>query len=114
MDGKKVAQHSDAELAAGVNLAAAVLEAGPDRRASQRRLDGPGRQEPVPPRSASSTPSSAPRPTSRTGSNLTPEEIEAKRQAVWQKRLAEYRAMEEALRQAMAPRPHAMEIVPAH
>ena len=29
LDGKKVARHSDAELAAGVNLAAAVLEAGP-------------------------------------------------------------------------------------
>ena len=29
LDGKKVAQHSDAELAAGVNLAAAVLETGP-------------------------------------------------------------------------------------
>ena len=30
-----------------------------------------------------------------------------------QKRLAEYKAMEEALRQALAPRPHTMEIVPA-
>ncbi len=113
VDGKKVAQHSDAELAAGVNLASAVLQSGPIAEQVNAAwaalvtknqfhhdhifnafLRDPGR---IP-----------------DWLELTPEQIEAKRQAVWQKRLAEYKAMEEALRQALAPRPHAMEIVPAH
>ena len=110
LDGKKVAQYSDVELAAGVNLAAAVLATGPiaeQVNAAWRALAAKNsfhhdRIYNAFLRSPANIPDWL---------DLKPEDVEAKRQAALQKRLAEYKAMQEALRQTLAPRPHAMEIV---
>ena len=111
LDGKKVAQDSDAELAAGVNLAAAVLETGPIAEQvhaawnaltaknsfhHDRIFNGFLRN-----------PQNIP-----DWLDLKPEEIESKRAAAMQKRMAEYLAMQEAVRQALVPRPYYVEIIP--
>ena len=112
VDGKKVAQQSDVELAAGVNLAAAVLDAGPiaeqvgaawkalvaKNQFHHDRIYNPFLRSP------SGIPDWL---------DLKPEEIESKRQAAMQKRLAQYAEMQDALRQLLTPQPHSFEIVPA-
>lgn len=111
VDGKKVAQHTDAELAAGVNLAAAVLEVGPiaeQVRAAWKALTEKNQFHHDRIfnsflRNAGNIPDWL---------ELTPEEIESKRQSAMQKRMAQYKAMQEAVGQALAPRPHVFEIVP--
>jgi hypothetical protein len=112
IDGKKVAQHSGADLAAGLNLAAAVLEAGPiaeQVNAAWKALAAKNQfhhdqiynaflrnPPPIP-----------------DWLELKPEDIETKRQAAFQKRMAQYPEMQESVHKAMAPRPHVFEIVPA-
>ncbi len=112
VDGKKIAQQSGAELAEGVNLAAAVLEAGPiaeQVNAAWKLLVAKNqfhhdqifnaflRSPPVIP----------------DWLGVKPEVIESKRQAAFQKRLAQYPEMQQSVRQALTPRPHTFEIVPA-
>ena len=111
LDGKKVAQQSDVELAAGVNLAAAVLETGPiaeQVNAAWKALVEKNRfhRERIFNsflRNAGNIPDWL---------DLKPEEVESKRQAAMQKRTAEYASMEAALRPMLAPRPHVVEVLP--
>ena len=112
IDGKKVAQHSGAELAEGLNLAAAVLEAGPiaeQVNAAWKALTAKNQFHHDQIYNAFlRSPPAIP-----DWLGLKPEEVESKRQAAFQKRLAQYPEMQQAVRQALAPRPHDFEIVPA-
>ena len=112
VDGKKVTGLSDAELSAGVNLAAAVLESGPIAEqigAAWKAMVEKNQFHRD--RIFNSF--------LRNGSNvpdwleLNPVEVEAKRQAALKSRLAQYSEMQAALRQSLTPRPHCFEIVPA-
>ncbi|MGO8753017.1 MAG: SGNH/GDSL hydrolase family protein [Thermoguttaceae bacterium] len=111
LDGKKVARHSDAELAAGANLAAAVLETGPiaeQVHAAWKALTAKNNfHHDRIFNSFLRNPQNIP-----DWLDLKPEEIESKRAAAMQKRMAEYLAMQEGVRQALAPRPYSVEIVP--
>lgn len=112
VDGKKVARHSDAELAAGVNLAAAVLESGPiadQVKAAWKLLCDKNRFHHD--RIFNSF--------LRHGNEvpdwleLNPADVEAKRKAAFGQRTAQYIQMQAAVEQSLAPRPHGFEIVPA-
>jgi lysophospholipase L1-like esterase len=112
VDGKKVARRSNAELGAGVNLAAAVLETGPiaeQVKAAWQALVAKNQFH------HDSIFNSFLRDPGRTPDwlELTPAAIEAKRQEVWAKRLAQYAEMQAALRQSLSPRPHRFEVVPS-
>jgi len=111
IDGVKVAQQSDAELAAGVNLAAAVLDAGPiatqvnaawklvkekNQFHHDRIFNSFLRNENIP-----------------DWLDLKPEQLAQMRRAAWEKRTAKYADMEESVRKTLAPLPHSFEIVPA-
>jgi lysophospholipase L1-like esterase len=112
LDGAKVAQHSDAELAAGVNLAAAVLKTGPiaaQVNAAWKALVAKNQFHHDRIfnsflRNAAFIPDWL---------ELKPEEVQRTREAAWRQRTAQYRQMECALRQALAPRPHRVEVLPA-
>ena len=112
VDGKKVAHHSDAELAAGANLAAAILESGPiaeQVKAAWKSLIDKNQFHHDRIfnsflRNGSSVPDWL---------ELNPAEVETKRQAAMQKRTTQYVEMQAALRQSLAPKPHCFKIVPA-
>ena len=112
LDGTKVARHSDAELAAGVNLAAAVLETGPIadqvHAAWQSLVAKNDFHHGAIYNSFLRDPGRIP-----DWLELSETEIKARRDAVWAKRLAKYADMQAALRQALTPRPHRFEVVPA-
>ena len=44
---------------------------------------------------------------------LKPEDVESKRKAAFPKRLAQYAEMQQAVHEALVPKPHTFEIVPA-
>jgi hypothetical protein len=112
LDGTKVAKYSDAELAAGVNLAAAVLKTGPiaaQVNAAWKALVAKNqfhhdRIFNAFLRNAAFIPDWL---------ELKPEEVQRRREAAWRQRTEQYAQMQDALRQALAPRPHCMEVVPA-
>jgi lysophospholipase L1-like esterase len=112
MDGAKVARHRAAELAAGVNLAEAVLNAGPVARQVKDAWKTLVAKNQFHHdhifnaflRNAAFIPDWL---------ELKPEEVQGKRDAAWRQRTARYLEMQDALRQSLAPRPHLMEIVPA-
>jgi hypothetical protein len=112
VDGKKVARHSGAELAAGLNLAAALLEAGPiaeQVNAAWKALNEKnGFHHDQIFNAFLRSPAGVP-----DWLDLKSEEIEKKRQAAFQKRLAKYAEMQQSVRQALTPRPHVFELVPA-
>ena len=112
LDGTKVARHSDAELAAGVNLAAAVLETGPIadqvHAAWQSLVAKNDFHHGAIYNSFLRDPGRIP-----DWLELSETEIKARRDAVWAKRLAKYADMQAALRQSLTPRPHRFEVVPA-
>ncbi len=112
VDGKKVARLSDAELAAGANLAAAVLASGPiaeqvkaawhalvekNRFHHDRIFNSFLRNENTVP----------------DWLELDPAEVAAKRQAAMHTRMAKYVELQAAVRQLLAPQPHCFEIVAA-
>jgi hypothetical protein len=112
LDGAKLARYSDAELSGGVNLAAAALQSGP----IAAQVNGAWKALVAKNqfhhdrifnsflRNMAFIPDWL---------NLKPEEVQREREAAWRQRTAEYRAMQDALRQALAPRPHWMAVVPA-
>ncbi len=112
MDGTKVARHSDVELAASVNLAAAVLEKGPIadqvHAAWQLLVAKNDFHHGAIYNSFLRDPGRIP-----DWLELTDSEIKTRREAAWAKRLAKYAEMQAALRQSLTPRPHRFEVVPA-
>ena len=112
VDGTKVARHSDVELAAGVNLAAAVLETGPIadqvKTAWQALVAKNDFHHGAIYNSFLRDPGRIP-----DWLELSEAEITAKREAAFAKRLAKYAEMQAALRQSLTPRPHRFEVVPA-
>jgi hypothetical protein len=112
LDGTKLVRYSDGELAAGVNLAAAVLKTGPiaaQVNAAWKALVAKNQFHHDRIfnsflRNAAFIPDWL---------ELKPEEVQRKRETAWQQRTAQYRQMEYALRQLLAPRPHCMEVLPA-
>ena len=112
LDGVKVARHCDVELATGVNLAAAVLNAGPIAKQVNDAWKALVAKNQFHHdqifnsflRNAAFIPDWL---------ELKPEEIQSKREKAWQQRMAQYVEMQEALRQSLTPRPHSMEVVPA-
>jgi lysophospholipase L1-like esterase len=114
LGGKKVATYTAEELAAGVNLADVALKVGPvadqvkavwkavqdkNRYFHDRVFRGvvlAGVQVP-----------------DWLDLKLTPAEIEARRRAAYAKRVERMPELEEAVRQALAPRPHQVEITKA-
>ncbi|MGA2620685.1 MAG: SGNH/GDSL hydrolase family protein [Thermoguttaceae bacterium] len=112
VDGKKVARLSDAELAAGANLAAAILESGPIaeqvKAAWKALLDKNQFHHDRIFNSFLRNENTVP-----DWLELDPAEVAAKRQAAMHKRMAQYVEMQAGVRQLLAPQPHCFEIVPA-
>jgi len=111
IDGKKVAQHSGAELAGGLDLTTAVLAEGPiaeQVNAAWKALVAKNgfhhdriynaflRSPPEIPDWLA----------------LDPKDVESKRKATFEKRLVQYAEMQQAVHQALMPAPHTFEIVP--
>ena len=112
VDGKKVAQHSGAELAGGLDLAAAVLETGPiaeQVNAGWKALTAKNQFHHD--RIFNAFLRNPPEIPDWLG--VKPDEVESKRQAAFSKRLAQYTEMQQSVRQALAPRTHRFEIVAA-
>ena len=108
LGGKKVAEHTAAELAKGVNLAAAVLAAGPIAeqvktvwKAVQAKTDFGHNMLFRGVVLAPNTPL------------FTPMEIEARRKQLYEERIQKLPALDEAIRAALTMRPYEVEIVPA-
>ena len=110
LGGVKVADHSAAELSAGVNLAAAVLKAGPiadqvkavatainakNSYFHDRIFGGVLRAGGVP-----------------EFMEMSPEQVEAKRTAVFHERMKQMPALFEAIRKTLVMQAHQVEIVP--
>jgi hypothetical protein len=112
LGGKRVADYTAAELAAGVNLAAPALTAGPvaDQvkavwKAVQSKTNYYHDQVFRGVLLAG--------PKSPLFKGVPKGEIEAKRQAVYEERMRKMPALDAAIHQALAMRPHQVEIVPA-
>jgi lysophospholipase L1-like esterase len=114
LDGKKVATHRADELAQGVNLAEAVLASGPiaeQVKAIKAAIEAKNRYHhdrvfrgvvlanvAVP---------------DFLNLNITPAEIEAKRKAAYEERMAKLPELDATIRKALATRSHKVEIVAA-
>jgi lysophospholipase L1-like esterase len=112
IDGKKVARHSDADLAAGVNLAAAVLQAGPIAEQVNKAWQALVAKNRFHHDRIFNAFLRNPQTIPDWDLSLTADEIETQRQATFAKRLVKYAEMQAALRDALAPRPHVVEVLP--
>ena len=112
LDGAKLARYSNTELSAGVNLSAAVLGAGPVAQQIKDAWKALVAKNQFHHdqifnsflRNAAFIPDWL---------ELKPDEVQHKREVALRQRTAHYRELQDALRQAIAPRPHSMEVVPA-
>jgi lysophospholipase L1-like esterase len=113
LDGQKVAQHADSELAAGVNLAAAVLKAGPIAGQIKRVWEAvQAKNNYYHDRIFRGVVLMPVRIPDFLDIHLQPEEIEAKRKAAVADRLTKMPQYDEAIQKALVMRPHKVEIVP--
>ena len=112
LGGKKVAEHSDADLAAGVNLAAAALKTGPLADQVKRVWEAVKAKNDYYHnrifRGVVLYPVKLP---DFLDIHLTPEEIEAKRQAAVAGRLTKMPQYDAAIQKALIMHPHPVEIV---
>ena len=112
LDGAKLARYSNTELSAGVNLSAAVLGAGPVAQQIKDAWKALVAKNQFHHdqifnsflRNAAFIPDWL---------ELKPDEVQHKREVALRQRTAHYRELQDALRQALAPRPHSMEVVAA-
>jgi lysophospholipase L1-like esterase len=114
LDGKKIATHTGEELAKGVNLAQAVLAAGPiadQVKAVRTAIEAKNRYHHDRIfRGIVLTNVSLP---DWLGIHMTQADIEAKRKAAIEERMAKLPELDAAIRQALTMKPHTFEIVPA-
>ncbi len=113
LGGRKVAVHADSELAAGVNLASAVLKTGLVADQVKRIWEAVQEKNRYYHdrifRGVVLMPLNFP---DWLEIQMTPEEIEAKRRAAVAARMTRMPRLDEAIQKALAMRPHRVEIVP--
>ena len=109
-----MAEYTADELAKGVNLAAAALKDGPVADQVQGGQGGGRGEEPATTTTASSAAWSWPAAVPDwLDIKLTPQEIEEKRKAAFEERMAKMPELDAAVRKALEMKPHTVEVVPA-